>query len=68
MEENNTVTEMDLRLTECGQESEYCIQQILSRNKEKKRNLEETTPKTPTGTQEENNAPWNDTNSHVFPW
>ena len=34
MEENNTITSMDLRLTECGQESEYCINQILHRNQE----------------------------------
>ena len=34
MEENNTITNMDLRLTECGQESEYCINQILHRNQE----------------------------------
>ena len=37
MEENTSITHMDLRLTECGQESEYCINQILSRNREKER-------------------------------
>lgn len=37
MEENDTITHMDLRLTECGQESEYCINQILSTNREKER-------------------------------
>lgn len=40
MEENSTITHMDLRLTECGQESEYCISQILSRNREKAREAE----------------------------
>ena len=34
MEDNSTVVLMDLRLTECGQESEYCINQILHRNQE----------------------------------
>jgi hypothetical protein len=34
MEENHTIVQMDLRLTECGQESEYCINQILHRNQE----------------------------------
>lgn len=38
MEENKTILEMDLRLTECGQESEYCINQILHRNREAARN------------------------------
>ena len=37
MEENDTITHMDLRLTECGQESEYCINQILDSNREKER-------------------------------
>ena len=37
MEENHTIAHMDLRLTECGQESEYCINQILSRNRENQR-------------------------------
>ena len=39
MEENNTVLEMDLRLTEVGQESEYCINQVLKKNREKHREL-----------------------------
>jgi len=34
MEDNTTIIQMDLRLTECGQESEYCINQILHRNQE----------------------------------
>ena len=34
MEDNSTIIQMDLRLTECGQESEYCINQILHRNQE----------------------------------
>lgn len=44
MEENEVITHMDLRLTECGQESEFCINQILSNNREKWRNkmLKET--------------------------
>ncbi len=37
MEENSTVTHVDLRLTDCGQESEFCINQILSTNREKQR-------------------------------
>jgi len=37
MEDNSTITHMDLRLTECGQESEYCINQILHRNQESDR-------------------------------
>ena len=37
MEENEMITHMDLRLTECGQESEYCINQILSHNRDKDR-------------------------------
>jgi hypothetical protein len=37
MEVNTTITHMDLRITECGQEAEYCIQQILHRNKETER-------------------------------
>ena len=32
MEENSTLTQMDLRLTEVGQESEYCINQLLRGN------------------------------------
>lgn len=34
MEDNTTITTMDLRLTECGQESEYCINQKLHANQE----------------------------------
>ena len=34
MEENRRIINMDLRLTEVGQESEYCINQVLKRNKE----------------------------------
>lgn len=39
MEENSTIIELDLRLTEVGQESEYCINQILKKNKEQHREL-----------------------------
>lgn len=37
---------MDLRITECGQEAEYCIQQILHRNKETERQskIQDNTP------------------------
>lgn len=34
MEENTTIQSMDLRLTEVGQENEYCINQLLKRNRE----------------------------------
>ena len=34
MEENTTIRAMDLRLTEVGQENEYCINQLLKRNRE----------------------------------
>jgi len=37
MEENDTITYLDLRLTEVGQESEYCINQILHQNRERAR-------------------------------
>ena len=37
MEENTTITMMDLRLTDCGQESEYCINQRLHVNQERER-------------------------------
>ena len=40
MEENKTILELDLRLTEVGQESEYCINQILKKNKERERELQ----------------------------
>ena len=36
MEENTTIQTMDLRLTEVGQENEYCINQLLKRNREEK--------------------------------
>ena len=39
MERNETILRMDLRLTECGQEAEYCIDQILNKNREKSRSL-----------------------------
>ena len=32
MEENSTLTHMDLRLTEVGQECEYCINQLIRGN------------------------------------
>ena len=41
MEDNFTIMRMDLRLTECGQESEYCINQILDRNRERERSMRE---------------------------
>ena len=34
MGENSTIRAMDLRLTEVGQENEYCINQLLKRNRE----------------------------------
>lgn len=37
MEDNTTITHMDLRLTDSGQEAEYCINQILHRNQERER-------------------------------
>ena len=37
MQENNTLIELDLRLTECGQESEFTINQILKKNFEEDR-------------------------------
>ncbi len=37
MEENEYLTHMDLRLTECGKEAEYCINQVLNQNREKER-------------------------------
>ncbi|XP_022085949.1 T-complex-associated testis-expressed protein 1-like [Acanthaster planci] len=40
MEENKTILELDLRLTEVGQESEYCINQILKKNQERERELQ----------------------------
>ena len=32
LEENSTLTQMDLRLTEVGQECEYCINQLIKAN------------------------------------
>ncbi len=32
MQENTSLIELDLRLTECGQESEFIINQILKKN------------------------------------
>lgn len=37
MDANSTITTLDLRLTDAGQESEYCIEQILKDNQEKSR-------------------------------
>lgn len=34
MNENTTIRAMDLRLTDVGQENEYCINQLLKRNRE----------------------------------
>ena len=45
MESNVTITEFDLRLTEAGQESEYCINQVLKTNQEKARENETNYPK-----------------------
>ena len=42
MEDNTTITHMDLRLTESGQEAEYCINQTLSRNQERERESQTT--------------------------
>lgn len=39
MQENTTLIELDLRLTECGQESEFTINQILKNNYEEDRNI-----------------------------
>ena len=37
MQENTSLIELDLRLTDCGQESEFIINQILKRNFEEDR-------------------------------
>lgn len=37
MDENKTMLELDLRLTEAGEESEYCINNVLERNRERER-------------------------------
>lgn len=34
MEDNTTITDVDLRLTEIGQECEYCVNQLLKNNRE----------------------------------
>jgi hypothetical protein len=34
MQENSTLIEIDLRLTDCGQESEYIVNQILKKNQD----------------------------------
>ena len=39
MQDNKHLIELDLRLTECGQESEYIINQILKKNYEEDRNI-----------------------------
>ena len=39
MQENNNIIELDLRLTEIGQESEFIINQILKKNYESDRNI-----------------------------
>ena len=36
MEENHTLTELDLRLTKIASESEYAINQHVSKNQERK--------------------------------
>ena len=37
MEENDTMTHMDLRMCEIGQECEYNISQLLKKNRDEKR-------------------------------
>ena len=39
MQENKTLIEIDLRLTDCGQESEYIINQVLKKNQDLDRSL-----------------------------
>ena len=39
VEGNGTVTQLDLRLTDCGQDAEFCIQQAIARNRNKKNDL-----------------------------
>jgi len=34
MEDNSTIVEMDVRMTEIGQECEYSISQLLKKNRE----------------------------------
>lgn len=47
MEDNTTITHMDLRLTDSGQEAEYCINQILHRNQERERESKICEPPAP---------------------
>ena len=37
MQQNKTITHMDLRLSECGHEVEYCINQVLTKNRDRRR-------------------------------
>jgi len=37
IQNNKTLTHMDLRLSECGQEAEYSINQILNNNRDQRR-------------------------------
>ena len=39
IQENKSIIELDLRLTECGQESEYIINQVLKKNHEYDRTI-----------------------------
>ena len=59
MQENTSLIELDLRLTDCGQESEFIINQILKRNFEDDRNQR---------IEHENNLyrTFNRTFSHIF--
>jgi hypothetical protein len=59
MQENKTLVEIDLRLTECGQESEYIINQVLKKNQDIDRSIR---------IEEKNNAykAMNRTFSHIF--
>ena len=36
MQQNKTMTHMDVRLSECGHEVEYCVNQILVKNRERR--------------------------------
>nr|XP_002132102.1 dynein regulatory complex subunit 5-like [Ciona intestinalis] len=45
MESNKTIVELDLRLTEAGQESEYCINLVLKTNQDNAREAEEAQSK-----------------------
>jgi len=37
IEQNKTITHMDLRLSECGHEVEYCVNQVLNKNRDRQR-------------------------------